>query len=991
MKPLRPPSLPRPCLPDLLALLALAAGIAARIARAWVWRVTLDQDQAVVGLMARHMARGSDFPIFFYGQSYMGSLEPATSALLFKLFGESGFVLRLGPVLFGCLALWALWRWGRDAAGPWGGLLALLGGLFGPLMHFHFQAAARGGYMVALAIEILAMLFSCRMAAALREGRPPRLRAWVGLGFMAGVGLWTNLNVAAALAVSALLLAWGMRWRPWRHPGALSAAAAATVAGISPWILDCIRRGGMDHLVRGVGYLSPGQTLHCLLENYRNFLDGKVLPLPASLAYATAITALAATGALLSLRHRRGATPLQNAARASAAAFALLFAGIYAFSSFVSIPTGRYWIPLAPALALLSALACVLPRRRAVRTAAFAAWAAVFALQSHLAVCGLRGSEAYVGHLRGQVSANLRAFREAGIHEALMPLSRYYINYLSRETVAVSDGRKGFYRPVLRTVELSDSPFYATDYPGIHAWLDMTGAQSTSVSAGAYSFFASLRCPLPADRELPDLPHPADGPADPIAALGDRRIDTWWSPPRKESSTLEWDFPEPRALSCLRLQFTHRVVSLSFAVASRVRIETRAPDGAWTLLREVEFPHLATSLGRPYPSDFPGIVEIPFGGLTATGLRATFILRNPEDPRRLWRLAEAALFEPVPDDASDRADTLLAPEATLPVAEALDAHPGHWLFAPRRLSGLLVSRHGADPDRLGGLPVFGFERSPAPRAEGVIPPDRPVALCIEPRMLPAAERVLRTAFRSWTAEPAGPWTLLYLDEAPDTAFPLQWDGDAPLAIQEAGPIDRRTDSILRALSAGQDASEAIRELAAIRPESLAALPEDAVLAAGGTPLATLRAGRGDIPAFPCDATFSDGLRLRGLDVSPAAPRPGGELSLTLHWQACGKPHPPGHETTFVHVCDSTGRIVAQLDWFGVANVAGRPDFNRPLHEFLPETRTLRLPKDLPPGPLQIRVGRTRPGWRWRVPVSSPSLPVSRRALLFDGLLEIPPS
>ena len=42
---------------------------------------------------------------------------------------------------------------------------------------------------------------------------------------------------------------------------------------------------------------------------------------------------------------------------------------------------------------------------------------------------------------------------------------------------------------------------------------------------------------------------------------------------------------------------------------------------------------------------------------------------------------------------------------------------------------------------------------------------------------------------------------------------------APLAIQEAGPIDRRTDSILRTLSAGQDASEAIRELAAIRPDA----------------------------------------------------------------------------------------------------------------------------------------------------------------------------
>ena len=106
----------RPCLPDLLAGGVLLLGVLARVARAWAGRASLDVDASVVGLMARHMAQGTDFPLFFYGQSYMGSLEPSASAVMFRLFGESGFTLGLGPALFGCIALWALWRWGRDAA-----------------------------------------------------------------------------------------------------------------------------------------------------------------------------------------------------------------------------------------------------------------------------------------------------------------------------------------------------------------------------------------------------------------------------------------------------------------------------------------------------------------------------------------------------------------------------------------------------------------------------------------------------------------------------------------------------------------------------------------------------------------------------------------------------------------------------------------------------------------------------------------------------------
>ena len=79
-----------------LGLLALAAIYRlALLARGWP---ALDSDEAVIGLMARHILHG-DRPTFFWGQNYMGPFEAYFAALLFALFGSSTFVLGLSALL----------------------------------------------------------------------------------------------------------------------------------------------------------------------------------------------------------------------------------------------------------------------------------------------------------------------------------------------------------------------------------------------------------------------------------------------------------------------------------------------------------------------------------------------------------------------------------------------------------------------------------------------------------------------------------------------------------------------------------------------------------------------------------------------------------------------------------------------------------------------------------------------------------------------------
>ena len=58
--------------------------------------------EAWPGLMAIHILKG-EFPVVYWGQSYMGTQESAVQAVLIALFGPHTWVVRLYPLLFGFL------------------------------------------------------------------------------------------------------------------------------------------------------------------------------------------------------------------------------------------------------------------------------------------------------------------------------------------------------------------------------------------------------------------------------------------------------------------------------------------------------------------------------------------------------------------------------------------------------------------------------------------------------------------------------------------------------------------------------------------------------------------------------------------------------------------------------------------------------------------------------------------------------------------------
>jgi hypothetical protein len=93
----------RPALPSsrelllVLALVFVSSGVQAFVVA--TRRIPTNSDQAIVGLMAKHIADGNGHPVFYYGSSYAGSLEAHFVAGLFSIFGPSPAVYRVAMVV----------------------------------------------------------------------------------------------------------------------------------------------------------------------------------------------------------------------------------------------------------------------------------------------------------------------------------------------------------------------------------------------------------------------------------------------------------------------------------------------------------------------------------------------------------------------------------------------------------------------------------------------------------------------------------------------------------------------------------------------------------------------------------------------------------------------------------------------------------------------------------------------------------------------------
>lgn len=217
---------------------ALVLAIALRLALVLAGWPGTDSDDATMGLMARHIQSHGEFPIFFWGQAYMGALEAYIAAFFFALFGASVATLKLSLILLYALFLLVMYflltllfsqRW------------ALVGLVFlslGSPAVLYLLLNAYGGYLETLLFGALLILLTCHL---LRAGTPPgrpRLRRWLlyaAWGLVAGFGIYSDLLIAPFVLFTGLALILVVRRDLLSRAGLL--LCLCFLLGVSPWII----------------------------------------------------------------------------------------------------------------------------------------------------------------------------------------------------------------------------------------------------------------------------------------------------------------------------------------------------------------------------------------------------------------------------------------------------------------------------------------------------------------------------------------------------------------------------------------------------------------------------------------------------------------------------------------------------------------------------------------------------------------------------------
>ncbi len=208
----------------------------------------LDSDEATVGLMALHMQRG-DISAFFWGQPYMGTLEPFLAAPLLWLFGPSHFTLRLTMIFLaaganGIIGSMGAWLISRRV----GLIAAALFAIAAPFATI-LSMRAFGGYIETLIFGQL--ILAVALAA-------PRSR-WANLasGLLIGVAFWTNFLVAPFI-LGALAIWWWQRRRDLLGINGLL-LSVGTLVGLAPVIGSRVLYERL-----AASFTQNGTTIHAL-------------------------------------------------------------------------------------------------------------------------------------------------------------------------------------------------------------------------------------------------------------------------------------------------------------------------------------------------------------------------------------------------------------------------------------------------------------------------------------------------------------------------------------------------------------------------------------------------------------------------------------------------------------------------------------------------------------------------------------------------------
>jgi hypothetical protein len=389
--------------------------------RLWAFTASRDfsADEAIPGLMARHIAAGRDLPVFYYGQHYFGAVEAYLVAGLFALVGFHAWLV-LVPAVAASLALIPLsWSLAEHLAPRPAGLLAALPVAFAPPALARLFGNSGGGYSLAFALQAAALLCCLRAYTA----HACTAARWAALFSLAtGVAGW--IWQPALIALPPLVLPLLVRHPHLRRPATLARIVAPVAVGLlPPLVYNAVN--GWPTLSQLVQYTADQQST-ALWRMLLLALGGGDEDAPAINPIQLVITGLAFV-----------VTPLLWRGRKGECAILLGFAALHAAAAHQGV---RHLVPVALVGYVLAGavLARLLARRpyATLPVAALCIALCAWSLQLHN-----RAPDVFAHDVpsTSDLQTAVAALHQRGLHDGYADYwSAYPVTYLSGESIIVA-------------------------------------------------------------------------------------------------------------------------------------------------------------------------------------------------------------------------------------------------------------------------------------------------------------------------------------------------------------------------------------------------------------------------------------------------------------------------------------------------------------------------------------------------------------------------
>jgi hypothetical protein len=639
--------------------LFLLLGLAIRLL--FLFTPHMDSDQATNGLMARHIL-GGEFPFFFYGQDYCGSIEAYLISTIFFFLGASRFTLNSAiglESLFFILLIYFLARAISDKK------TALLAALFTALPSYYLvfhSVLARSAYIEIPIIGVLLFIISHKIV----YHDETQGRKFLLLGFLCGLGMWTHFLIIFYLPPIFLLLFIKDQWF-WGRRTIFFLILGLILGGLPLWVHNTAHPLTTWHyLMDTSGGSEPFLTS---LKDFFLFRFPEALGLrnneteKFTIPYFSPALYLLYLGSFISLLifEKKGFINLfklkleTDHSRVLLLLFLFLFPLIFSISGFASAYTSRYLMPVFSVLPIFFALFTQRMRSFSIALACLFLglhlFSNVFGTISRLPLISNAQRTQY--HQSLENDQNLFAFlKNKNIQWVYTP--EYWLSvrltFDAQEKIIFASPTGDRYPKYTEWIDRALRPAFL--FPGDNIVFEETlkniGGTYTKSQVFGYSIYHDFSPPPFRFIELNPTSFTAAVDSNPIEGLNifDRDLNTRWSSktPQKPGVNLQIDLGQ--VVSDLG-----RITLLSGkseGAPRGLRLEISRDGRKWQTIRQVSGLWSDLFWSGPHPFYRPdlGRVDMFFTPQAGRFIRLTQL---GSDPNYSWSLAECFIYQARPE------------------------------------------------------------------------------------------------------------------------------------------------------------------------------------------------------------------------------------------------------------------------------------------------------------------------------------------------------